>query len=353
MTQPSINSTKAPSWWRVEPEAINSQVRSLRRGRAWKLTDSAGGRGVWACAFGGERAEPGTATWASASNSRNTAAYDTHSAGDDNRQVVVLVGGVHGAEPEAVVGILNLASLLDTGRDLRGHGRPHLLDLARHYRLVLLPCVNMDGRAVSPDHLHDADERAFRRASQGVWSDGTLVGYPACKEYAPLPLDRVGHPGGYPNAAGYNIMHDACPGDLRTPEAAAVLKLVADEQADLILHLHSHLDGGQVLGAPLLAYPLHVARTTAYQGRVHAALDAAGLRPAPVLPPESRMGLSLAVATTLASGGLSVTFEQSCLGGWSSQESLETFYVTLEVFLTWGLLEPFSPRSAVARGLTR
>ena len=139
--------------------------------------------------------------------------------------------GVPPAETESVAGAVNMLSLLETGRDLKGNPRPHLLDLMSRYRVVILPCVNMDGRAVSPDHLRGADLDQFRRASQGYWTDGTEIGYPACKEYAPLPLERVGHPGGYPNADGYNIQHDCCPGDLRTPEARGVLKLVADEQA--------------------------------------------------------------------------------------------------------------------------
>ena len=338
-----------PAWWQVRNEEIAAAVKGVKTGEVYEIARSVYGFPVHAVAYGPPRAKPGTATWAIGSNSRNVASYRTS---EGNPQVVVLVCGVHAAETEATAGAVNLMALLETGRDLRGKERPGLVELAGRYRLVILPCVNMDGRAVSPDHLRGASMQDFVRASQGAWLDGRNIGYPDCKEYSPLPLDRVAHPGGYPNGAGYNIMHDCCPGDMRTAEAAGVLKLVADEQADLILHLHSHSIGGQVLGASFLAYPLHVVRAHAYKQHVYDALAAAGLRPAPVHPLTQRGGIGLCGACAMASGGLSVTFEQSATAEWSFEEALETFYVALETFLRRGLSEPFSPRALVARGKT-
>lgn len=338
-----------PDWWQVRVDEITAAVKSAKTGEVHQIATSAAGLPVWAVCYGPPRARAGTATWAIGSNSRNVASYKTAEGGP---QVVVLAAGVHAAEPEAIVGTLNLIALMETGKDLRGKARPALVDLAAKYRLVILPCVNMDGRAVSPDHLRGATMDQFRIASQGTWTDGSQIGYPGCKEYAPLPLERVGHPGGYPNADGYNIMHDCAPGDLRTDEARGLLKLVGDEQADLVLHLHSHSIGGQVLGVPLLAYPLHVERAHAYKQRIHDALAAAGLRPAPVHPMHQRGGLNLVSACTMASGGLSFTFEQSATDEWTFDEALETFYVTVETVLAWGLKEPFSPRAVAAGGKT-
>ena len=336
-----------PAWWKVRPEEITAAVRAARKGQVQQIATTPGGFPVWAVSYGFARAKPGTATWASGSNSRSVASYRT---GEGAPQVVALVCCVHGAEPEATVGALNLMELLERGKDLRGQERPALVELARQYRLVILPCVNMDGRAASPDHLRGASEDEFVRASQGVWKDGTKIGYPGCKEYVPLPLERVAHPGGYPNSAGYNIMHDSNPGDIRTDEARGLLRLIGDEQADLVLHLHSHSIGGQVLGASLLAYPLHVQRTHAYKQRVHDALEQARLRPARVYPLEQRGGIGLGTACAMASGGLSLVFEQAATSEWTFDEALETFYVTVETFLQWGLKEPFSPRSLVATG---
>jgi Zinc carboxypeptidase len=338
-----------PSWWQVRVDEITEGVTAATKGEVMQIATSAAGFPVPAVAYGPPRAAAGTATWALGSNSGDPASYKPDEAGP---QVVMLIAGVHAAEPEAIVGCMNLIALLETGKDLRGQERPHLVALAADYRLILLPCVNMDGRAVSPDHLRGATEDEFRIASQGTWTDGSQIGYPACKKYAPLPLEKVRHPGGYPNADGYNIMHDCCPGDLRTDEARGLLKLVADEQADLTLHMHSHSIGGQVLGVSLLDYPLHVVRAHAYKQRIHDALDAAGLRPAKVHSLEQRGGTNLTTACAMASGGLSFTFEQSAGDEWSFDEALETFYVTVETCLEWGNKEPFSPRRATARGQT-
>lgn len=336
-----------PDWWQVRPEEITAAVKKCTKGKAQQIATSALNFPVWSVAYGAPRPPAGTATWASGSNSRSMASYRVN---EDNPQVVMLVCGVHAAEAEAVAGAVNLLSLLETGNDLRGKERPGLVELAGKYRLVILPCVNMDGRSVSPDHLRGATQEQFVRASQGAWKDGTNIGYPGCKEYAPLPLEKILHPGGYPNGNGYNIMHDACPGDLKTDEARGLLKLVADEQADLVLHMHSHSIGGQGLGQPMLAYPLHVERTHAYKQRIHDALKAAALRPAPVHPKEQRTGIGLGTACAMASGGLSFTFEQPAVGDWSFEEMLETYYLVVETVLSWGLKEPFSPRRAVASG---
>ena len=338
-----------PDWWQVRTDEITAAVKAATKGQVRQIATTAGGFPVWAVAYGPPQATPGTATWGIGSNSRNVASYKT---GEDGPQVVVMLCGVHAAEAEAIAGAINMISLLETGKDLRGNERPKLLDLAANYRLVILPCVNMDGRAVSPDHLRGATPEEFRRASQGIWTDGSEIGYPGCKEYAPLPLERVAHPGGYPNSEGYNIQHDCCPGDLRTDEARGLLKLVADEQADLILNMHSHSIGGQILGASLLAYPLHVERIHTYKQRIHDALDAKGLRPGPVHAMHQRGGVNLNTACVIASGGLTVTFEQSAIADWTFEEALEVHYTVVEAFLEWGSTEPFSPRQPVARGKT-
>jgi len=340
---------ECPAWWRVRPEQIDAAAAAVEGGEVAKVAVTPGGRNVWAVMYGPPRALAGTGTWAIASNSGSVDAYKTN---EDGPQTVVLVCCVHGAEPEATAGAMNLIQLMETGRDLRGVERPGLVELASNYRLVILPCVNMDGRAVSPDTLRGASKEDFVRASQGVWADGTAVGYPVCKKFSPLPLEKVRHPGGYPNGDGYNIMHDACPGDLRTAEAAGLLKLIADEQADLIVHLHSHGVGGRILHPSMLGYPLHAERIYAYQQRVHDAVDAAGLRPEAVLGRGGLSGINLVTASAMASGGLSMTYEQPASDGWTFEEVTEEFYVVLETFLTHGLDERFSPRQAVARGRT-
>jgi predicted deacylase len=338
-----------PAWWQVRNEEIIAAAQGAKKGQAFEIARSVCGFPVHAVAYGPPRAKPGTATWASASNSRNPAAYKTN---EEGPQVVMIVCGTHAAEVEAVAGAVNLLALLETGKDLRGQARPKLVELAAKYRLLIVPCLNMDGRAITPDHLKGATEAQALIANQGAWKDGRPIGYPECKEWAPLPLDRVAHPGGYPNGDGYNIQHDADPAHSQTKEAAGLVKLVSDEQADLVLLMHSHEIGGQVLGAPLLDYPLHVERTHAYKQRVFDALQAAGLRPGPVHKKDQRGGLCLNCSCTMASGALAVTFEQGYMADYSFEEALETFYLTVETFLEWGQKERFSPRLPTARGQT-
>jgi hypothetical protein len=105
----------------------------------------------------------------------------------------------------------------------------------------------------------------------------------------------------------------------------------------------------RALGPAYFAYPLHVTRTVAYMQRLHDAVAAANLRPAPVMPAGSRGGLNLNVGCAMASGGLAITVEQPAIKEWTFEEMLQTFYVVVETFLENGLKEPFSPREQIYR----
>ena len=330
-----------PSWWKVRPEEITSIVRSVKKGNYEQIATTPGGWPVWAVIYGGTTPKQGTSSWASAADSGSPQTYYTK--GADAKQTVMLLCCVHGAEPESVAGSVNLISLLETGKDLTGESHPELVDLISNYRLIIVPCLNMDGRSVSPDHLKGIDDTLFVRASQGIWKGGGTIGYPACKGYTPLPMDKVEHPGGYVNALGYNLMYDVVPGHLQN-EGKGLLDLAAREQVDLMINMHSHEIGARVMGASYLDYPLHVARTREYQQLVHDALEKAGLRPNEVLPENSRSGINLNTALTICSGGLALTFEQPTAAGWSFEESLKIYYTTIQAFLENGLKEPFSPR---------
>ena len=329
-----------PSFWKVRPEEITSIVRSVKKGKYEQIAITPGSWPVWAVIYGGTPLKQGTSTWSSAADSGHPETYYTHTGG---LQVVMVTCCVHGAEPESVAGSVNLISMLETGKDLTGYSDPHLLELIGKYRLIIVPCLNMDGRSVSPDHLKGVDDTTFVRASQGIWKTGTTIGYPACKGYAPLLMDKVEHPGGYVNALGYNLMYDVVPGHLQN-EGKGLFDLAAREQVDLMLNMHSHQIGARVMGAGYLSYPLHVQRTREYQQLVHDALEKAGLRPNEVLPENSRSGINLNTALTLVTGGLALTFEQPTAAGWTFDESLKIYYKTIETFLENGLKEPFAPR---------
>ena len=265
-------------------------------------------------------------------------------------QTVCLLAGIHGAEPEGVAGVLNVISLLERGCDLRGREEPELLDLLRAYRLVILPCVNMDGRAISPDHLRGCSFEEFRDASQGSWADGSLIGWLGSKEYFPLPLDRVRFPGGYPNSEGYNIMHDASPGNLRTAEAKGVLETVEAYEVDFLLNLHSGSEVPMVCVPGNLNYPENIRRGRRICQACHTALAEAGLRPsASGLPAEASNALTLNTLITLASGALALTVELPARGPATFDERLDAQYVILKTALADGLRTPFADRERLIR----
>ena len=335
-----------PDWWQVRVDEVERIVAAARKGQAQQFATSPLGYAVHALAYGHDTPAPGTATWASASG--DVTPYKTR----EQPQSILLLCGMHGAEPEAVAGAVNLISLLETGKDLRGQERAGIVQLASHYRLIIVPCLNPDGRHVSPDHLRGASQDDFRRASQGYWSDGSLIGYPVCKKHHPLPMEKVGHPGGYPNALGFNIQHDSCPGLVFTDEARGLFRLIHEEQTDLLINMHSHGMPPRALPPSLCSYPLHAARTASYLQRIADDLDAAGLRPAPVMDAKGRSAIGVNTACAQISGGLAVTFEHPTIEDFSFDEILEIFYVTVECFLRHGLEEPFAPREAVMRGRT-
>jgi hypothetical protein len=68
--------------------------------------------------------------------------------------------------------------------------------------------------------------------------DGTLIGWPNCKQFIPLDFSQTQFPGGYPNDAGVNIQHDDFFGKPQ-PETRALFDLTARERPDLILNMHT------------------------------------------------------------------------------------------------------------------
>ncbi len=107
--------------------------------------------------------------------------------------------------------------------------------------MVLVPVVNLDGRARVPIQME-----AFRGRSNhvheyfncGAWPDGSLIGWPGVKRHIPLDFAQTQFPGGYPNDAGVNLMHDDFFG-ARQPETQALLDFVARERPDLLLNMHT------------------------------------------------------------------------------------------------------------------
>lgn len=338
MTIPELESR--PEWWRVRPAEITGACEAVRRGSHQIIARTPGGYPVHAV-FYGDFSEPVPQTnWSAGSAS----GIDCYFRRNGMPQTVVWCAGIHGAEAEGVAFAVNLIELLEYGTDLLGRRHDRLLEILERYRLVILPCMNMDGRAISPDHLHGVSYEMFRRASQGAWLDGSLIGWLGSKEYFPLPLERVSYPGGYPNSEGFNIMHDACPGHIRTAEARALLRLAERCAFDFLLNAHS-CEGEPVLLPPSeFNYKSHVTRGLESCRIVNQALHDAGLRRTP--PSELAAGhvVNLNNLIALASGGLAMTLECSVWAGLSFEQLLDVNFLTFETLLESGLKTPFVNR---------
>jgi hypothetical protein len=272
-----------------------------------------------------------------------------------SKQTFLLLTGVHGAEPECVAGAINLIQALETGRDFRGKEHLELLELISKYRFIIVPCLNMDGRAISPDHLRGVEWTTFRKVSQGVWKDGSRIGWRGSKSWFPLPLDKVSYPGGYPNADGYNIMHDACPGDIRTEEARAILKLASRWRVDAVLNGHSYESAPSIIRHSSIDVPANEARNGAIAARINAAINKSGLRERKIsLMSEGTPRINLNTMLALASGALTLTLECSVSYDkarrsdlpaptkmYTFDELMEPLFISLREYLKDGLERPF------------
>ena len=141
-----------PDFWQVCPEEIIDLCKSVKVGRAEVVATTPLGFPVYAY-FYGDFNEPAPQTNWSAGNSSTSVGSYLGSVG--HKQTIMYISGVHGAEPEGVAAATNLIRMLETGKDFRGQSDPELLSLCSKYRLIIMPCVNMDGRSISPDHLRE------------------------------------------------------------------------------------------------------------------------------------------------------------------------------------------------------
>ena len=349
-----------PDFWKVRPAEIIELCESATKcSRKEVICHTPLGYPVYALFYGDFNEPPPQTNWSAGKGSTTYRNYYGRQQG--GVQTFLFIAGVHGAEPETVAGAMNLIKMLETGTDFRGRKDQKFLDLVGKYRFIVVPCVNMDGRAISPDHLHEVDWVTFRKVSQGTWKDGSLVGWRGSKAWFPLPLDKVSYPGGYPNADGYNIMHDAAPGDLRTEEAKALLKLAARWRVDAVLNGHSYEWEPSVLMPGAIDYPEKLERTCEVRYRCNLAMHKAGLIKVEPKPPSedtrrpAGAGFNINTLFALASGALTLTLECSVsydknkpnispTRTYTFDELLEVTYVTVKAILECGLEKPFVNR---------
>lgn len=343
-----------PDFWKVRPAEILELCQKLTRGRAEIIAHTPSGFPVYAVFYGDFSESAPQTNWSAGSSSSTWRSYYQRVG---KAQTVLFCAGIHGAEAESVAAAVNLIQMLETGKDFRGKRDSELLELVGRYRLIIIPCLNMDGRSISPDHLRKTSYEDFRRASQGTWTDGSLVGWRGSKEYFPLPLAKVSYPGGYPNADGFNIMHDATPGHIRTAEARGFLQLVERWNVDLVLNGHSCEYSPSVLDPSSINYPSYIERGRRCARLVNEALCAAKLRDKVPAEKKPANTFNLNTMATLASGALALTLE-CCVSAnyppqkpcdYTFEEMMEPNFIMLKRLLADGLKEPFADRAALFR----
>ena len=229
-----------PSFWISTVDDVAAFLyRQVKKGHIEVIGRSAGGRPIRAVFYGNARQGKGTSTFSGSLGFRDVRAYR----GSDHEKTVYWgIAGVHGFEPEAIVGMVNLISVIETGKDLRGKAWPEITEqVAKLDRLVLIPIVNPDGRARIPIRMgahQGSDNTVHEYLNTGGNPDGTIIGWPQIKEFIPLDFGKPVFPGGYPNDAGVNIQHDDFLGK-KQPETQALFDLAAIERPDLVLNMHT------------------------------------------------------------------------------------------------------------------
>lgn len=338
-------------FWKVRAEEIIDICEKAQKpSRKEIICRTPLGYPVYALFYGDFTEDAPQSNWSAGSNSKNYRSYY----GDrrDGKQTFLFIAGVHGAEAESVAAAVNLIEMLENGCDFRKKSDPELLELISAYRFIIVPCVNMDGRALSPDHLRGAHWSDFRKASQGWWKDGELVGWRGSKSYFPLPLSEVCYPGGYPNSEGYNIMHDACPGNLKTAEAAALMKLAERWRVDAVLNSHSCEMAPSIVGVGFNT-PENEERELDIRFEINRLLHEEGLNAEEIPRGEANSRFDLNTMLSLASGAVVLTLE--CTVSWdhayaddeeapeprSFEALMQPPFTALRGYLREGLKKPF------------
>ncbi len=301
-----------PNFWITDLASIDKLAHKATRAQVNEICRTAGGRPVYAFAYGQRQTISSKANYSSACGAGDRSCYAPTR---DKKPVVVLLGAVHGGETEGTAALFNLITLLETGTDAAGASYPTLTEAAEAVRLVIVPVVNADGRArVEPASMLGSTGEQLRYWMQGTWHDGTLCGWPDCKKRHPI-LKDVAFLGGYYNDDGVNIMHDNFFHPMAR-ETQAVLDLCDTEKADWVLHLHGGSNSQNALLQPRYVALESQVQVQQLACRCDAVARAQGLRFDVQPLPDREQGttppsFNLVSAVHHVCGAVSATFESN------------------------------------------
>jgi hypothetical protein len=302
-----LRAAEAPDFYKSTVEQVKQVVNSVKKGQVKLEAYSAGGRPIYSVSYGAADPYERTANFTSAALSHNPEAFARRQ--PDAKPVLLVVSGVHGQELETVAGALNLIQIMETGKDFRGRAWPEIAEKAAHYRLVIMPCCNPDGRArVTKTTFVGTPADTMTWYGQGTKRDGGMYRWPWVKEHNPMVGD-VGFLGGYHNDQGVNIQCD----DMLFPmaeETKTILRLAKLEAPDCIVNVHSHEERGEFLIADFVPEKMKI-RNKQIADRYLAVMKAEGVEPCnferEISP--AAWGMDLTDALYHVSGALSMTFE--------------------------------------------
>lgn len=121
-----------PDFWVSDVAGVYAYLdRHVQKGTVRQFGTTAGGRPMRLAAYGKPRGDRGTTTFSGSLGFGDVRAY---LGPDHEKKVYWAMAAVHGGEFEAIAGMVNLISVLETGRDLRGKPWPEITAAANRRR---------------------------------------------------------------------------------------------------------------------------------------------------------------------------------------------------------------------------
>jgi hypothetical protein len=240
------NPTDLPAFYKSTPADLDTELKSIKRGKTEVIATSPGGLPVYAVYYGEKEDFRSQANYNSAVAAQNPAYYAKKDS--TTKPVVYFLGPVHGHEIEGLVGLVNLIHIAETGKDHRGKKWGTLKSKMDQCRIIIVPCGNPDGLRRCPyDSFLGLPTEIMTKYGQGTRTDGSSWGWPGAKSLHPMK-GNVEILGAYFNDDGINIMHD----DFFAPiadETKAIMDIARTEVPDMTVSLHSHENKPRILQA--------------------------------------------------------------------------------------------------------
>ena len=303
-----------PVYWKTTLRDIEESVQTVRTGIVETAGHSAGGRPIYLVRYGEKNHLRRTANNSSALGAGAPECYADKTA-VDYRPTILLAGGIHGGEFEGTAALLNLIHVQETGTDFAGNDYTDLAVLCKNATILMIPCVNPDGRSRIPfKSMVGKTFEQLRYYNQGTWKDGSLCGYPACKKIHPIKA-QAGFLGAYFNDDGVNLMHDDFFGK-KAPETQLLFDITDTYVPDFTVLLHGGTNTVNCILKPAYAPEVLKRRALALEKQM-AAHCAAEHIPYHVTPmdrgetKEPPASFNLVSALSQLSGELCVTYESN------------------------------------------